>query len=187
MYDPAFHSPAWAQNAVIYQIFPDRFADGEPESNVRSGEFDYGGLKSISKQWGEPQSKWPQAMVEFYGGDLPGVAARFREATQRGPKLADPLKGQGDVLIRQGRRAEALGWGNLLCPSAYVARGAEAAGGATFGEIERLQVRWPDFQERVARFILDDPLRPLRDRLRARGWDLLLERNGGRIRGMAAG
>jgi hypothetical protein len=66
------------------------------------------------------------------------------------------------------RRAEALGWGNLLCPSAYVARGAEAAGGATFGEIERLQVRWPDFQERVARFILDDPLRPLRDRLRAR-------------------
>jgi GT2 family glycosyltransferase len=66
------------------------------------------------------------------------------------------------------RRAEALGWGNVLCPSAYVARGADADGGATFGEIERLQVRWPDFQERVARFILEDPLRPLRDRLRAR-------------------
>lgn len=66
------------------------------------------------------------------------------------------------------RRAEALGWGNLLCPSAFVARGAHADGGATFGEIERLQVRWPDFQERVARFILDDPLRPLRERIRAR-------------------
>jgi len=66
------------------------------------------------------------------------------------------------------RRAEALGWGNLLCPSVFVARGAEADGGATFGEIERLQVRWPDFQERVARFILEDPLRPLRERLRAR-------------------
>jgi GT2 family glycosyltransferase len=66
------------------------------------------------------------------------------------------------------RRAEALGWGNLLCPAVYVARGAQADGGATFGEIERLQVRWPDFQERVARFILEDPLRPLRDRLRAR-------------------
>jgi hypothetical protein len=36
------------------------------------------------------------------------------------------------------------------------------------GEIERLQMRWPDFQERVARFILEDPLRPLRERLRAR-------------------
>jgi GT2 family glycosyltransferase len=66
------------------------------------------------------------------------------------------------------RRAEAMGWRNLLCPSAYVARGAQADGGAGLGEIERLQARWPDFQERVARFILDDPLRPLRERLRAR-------------------
>jgi GT2 family glycosyltransferase len=66
------------------------------------------------------------------------------------------------------RRAEALGWHNLLCPSAYVARGADADGGAGLGEIERLQARWPDFQERVARFILQDPLRPLRERLRAR-------------------
>ena len=70
------------------------------------------------------------------------------------------------------RRAEALGWGNLLCPAAYVARGAEADGGATFGEIERLLVRWPDFQERVARFILEDPLRPLRERLRGRIMEL---------------
>jgi GT2 family glycosyltransferase len=66
------------------------------------------------------------------------------------------------------RRAEALGWDNLLCPATYVARGGDADGGATFGEIERLQVRWPDFQERIARFLLDDPLRPLRERLRAR-------------------
>ena len=64
------------------------------------------------------------------------------------------------------RRAEALGWLNLLCPSAYVA--AAPGGGATLGEIERLLVRWPDFQERVARFILEDSLRPMRDRLRAR-------------------
>ena len=70
------------------------------------------------------------------------------------------------------RRAEALGWGNLLCPAAYVARGADADAGASFGEIERLQVRWPDFQERVARFILEDPLRPLRERLRARIMEL---------------
>lgn len=66
------------------------------------------------------------------------------------------------------RRAEALGWRNLLCPAAYVGRGADADGGAALGEIERLQSRWPDFQERVARFILDDTLRPLRDRLRER-------------------
>jgi GT2 family glycosyltransferase len=64
------------------------------------------------------------------------------------------------------RRAQALGWHNLLCPSVYI--GAAPGGGATLGEIEALLVRWPDFQERVARFILEDTLRPLRERLRAR-------------------
>jgi GT2 family glycosyltransferase len=64
------------------------------------------------------------------------------------------------------RRAEALGWHNLLCPSAYVA--ATPGGGTTLGEMERLQSRWPDFQERVARFILEDPLRTARERIRAR-------------------
>jgi hypothetical protein len=61
-----------------------------------------------------------------------------------------------------------MGWKNLLCPSAYVARGPGADGGSTFGDIERLQARWPDFQERVARFILEDRLRAPRERLRAR-------------------
>jgi GT2 family glycosyltransferase len=72
------------------------------------------------------------------------------------------------------RRAEALGWGNLLCPSVYVARGAGADSGTTFGDIERLQARWPDFQERVARFILEDSLRGARERLRARMAELSL-------------
>lgn len=66
------------------------------------------------------------------------------------------------------RRAEGQGWRNLLCPGAYVASAVGADGGSGLGEIERLQARWPDFQERVARFILEDPLRPLRERLRAR-------------------
>lgn len=69
------------------------------------------------------------------------------------------------------RRAEGLGWRNLLCPSAYVASGAGGAvvgGGAGLGEMERLQSRWPDFQERVARFILEDRLRGPRERIRAR-------------------
>lgn len=68
-----YEAPLWVRDSVFYQIFPDRFADGDPESNVKEGEFDYGKLKSISKRWDEPQSKWPEAMVEFYGGDLPGV------------------------------------------------------------------------------------------------------------------
>jgi alpha-glucosidase len=72
-----YDASLWVRNSVFYQIFPDRFADGEPESNVQDGEFNYEGLKSKAKRWDEPQSKWPQAMVEYYGGDLPGVEQRI--------------------------------------------------------------------------------------------------------------
>ena len=79
-----YEAPVWVWNSVFYQIFPDRFADGDPANNVRDGEFDYRGLKSKAKRWGEPQSKWPQAMVEFYGGDLPGVEAHLDDLTDLG-------------------------------------------------------------------------------------------------------
>lgn len=67
-------------------------------------------------------------------------------------------------------RAAAMGWRNVLCDGAYVAH----AGNASFGplgqagggeNLRRLLARWPDYNERVARFILADPLRPLRERL----------------------
>lgn len=68
-----YDAPEWVRKSVFYQIFPDRFADGDPESNVRDGEFEYFGLKSRSRRWGDAQSNWPDSMVEFYGGDLCGV------------------------------------------------------------------------------------------------------------------
>lgn len=68
-----YAAPTWVRDSVFYQIFPDRFADGDPASNVRDGEYEYHGVPARARAWGEPQSSWPQAMVEFYGGDLPGV------------------------------------------------------------------------------------------------------------------
>ena len=41
VYDPAFTTPDWAQGAVAYQIFPDRFFNGDP-SNDPSPEADAG-------------------------------------------------------------------------------------------------------------------------------------------------
>ncbi|MBI5965993.1 MAG: maltodextrin glucosidase [Chloroflexi bacterium] len=77
-------SPSWLRDSVFYQIFPDRFADGEPASNVREGEFEYQGIKSRARNWGEAQSNWPEAMVEFYGGDLPGVEQHLDYLTDLG-------------------------------------------------------------------------------------------------------
>ena len=72
-----YAAPAWVRESVFYQIFPDRFADGDPDSNVRSGEYSYHGQTSIARRWGETQSGWPEAMVEFYGGDLEGIEQRL--------------------------------------------------------------------------------------------------------------
>jgi glycosidase len=35
---PGFSAPAWARNAVIYQIFPDRFRNGRSNNDARTGD-----------------------------------------------------------------------------------------------------------------------------------------------------
>lgn len=73
-----FQAPAWLKQAVFYQIFPDRFADGNPTNNVRDGEYDYAGFPSRARHWGEhPTTRSWAAMVEFYGGDIEGIIAHL--------------------------------------------------------------------------------------------------------------
>ncbi len=67
-------------------------------------------------------------------------------------------------------RAEAHGWRHVLCDDAYVVHLGHASfaatGHAPGGEnLRRLNARWPGYNERIARFILDDPLRTARARL----------------------
>jgi glycosidase len=40
-YVPGFTSPAWAKNAVIYQIFPDRFRNGRKDNDPVTGDVRY--------------------------------------------------------------------------------------------------------------------------------------------------
>ncbi len=69
-----YQAPAWVKEAVFYQIFPDRFADGDPSNNVRDGEYEYAGYAARARQWGTPPTTGTRAaMVEFYGGDLQGI------------------------------------------------------------------------------------------------------------------
>jgi hypothetical protein len=74
-----------------------------------------------------------------------------------------------DALIDFSLRAASMGWRNVLCDSAYIGMAAAATNKETIGgNFSRLLARWPDYHERVARFILTDPLRPLRSRLAER-------------------
>ena len=69
---PGFSTPAWAKGAVMYQIFVDRFCNGDPSNDVEDGEYVYIGDPVCKvKDWNE----FPAAMDirRFHGGDLQGV------------------------------------------------------------------------------------------------------------------
>lgn len=68
-----YAAPTWVRSSVFYQIFPDRFADGDPSSNVGDGEFEYRGAQAAARLWGEAPQEGRGSMVEFYGGDLQGI------------------------------------------------------------------------------------------------------------------
>ncbi|MBS6279530.1 MAG: glycoside hydrolase family 13 protein [Lachnospiraceae bacterium] len=73
---PGFSTPDWAKGAVMYQIFTDRFYNGDPSNDVEDREYYYiGDYSSRVKDW----NKYPAAMGvrEFYGGDLRGVIEKL--------------------------------------------------------------------------------------------------------------
>lgn len=69
---PGFFTPDWAKGAVMYQIYVDRFCNGDPSNDVLTNEYQYIGDKTVRV---EDWDKYPAAMGvrEFYGGDLQGV------------------------------------------------------------------------------------------------------------------
>ena len=69
---PGFSTPDWAKGAVMYQIFVDRFYNGDKTNDVEDAEYIYIGEPCTQvKEW----EKCPAFMGvrEFYGGDLQGV------------------------------------------------------------------------------------------------------------------
>lgn len=87
VYDPAFQTPDWVKNAVMYQIFPDRFRDGNPANNTPAGSFFYNETPTIVRS-NDPGGNWNSPICDprdagsdcpgvysqnFYGGDLQGI------------------------------------------------------------------------------------------------------------------
>lgn len=69
---PGFHVPEWAKGAVMYQIFIDRFCNGDPANDVVSDEYVYIGFPVMKvDDWEEGLSVLD--VDRFYGGDLQGI------------------------------------------------------------------------------------------------------------------
>ena len=69
---PGNRTPVWAKGAVMYQIYTDRFCNGDPSNDVLTNEYEYIGDKV---QHIDDWNQYPASMDvrAFYGGDLQGV------------------------------------------------------------------------------------------------------------------
>lgn len=97
VYQSGFETPDWMKDAVIYQIFPDRFFDGDSSNNLAQttarGAVDY---EYISDWYTLPENPEQEALLdeetykatgayygdgewsnEIYGGDLKGITERI--------------------------------------------------------------------------------------------------------------
>jgi glycosidase len=91
VFDPSFQPIPWMENAVIYQIFPDRFADGRKNNAASTTDPRYGYPTSALDQvttpsWTTPPEGGCASYVDpatpcttssrgrdYYGGDLKGI------------------------------------------------------------------------------------------------------------------
>jgi alpha-glucosidase len=89
---PDFHTPQWAKEAVYYQIFPDRFNDGDPSNDLAfrssspvlpvNGQCPRGSYVYIGRcafqhnSWDEAPEN-PGHGDDFFGGDLAGITEKI--------------------------------------------------------------------------------------------------------------
>lgn len=78
VYDEKYKTPEWFKDAIAYQIFPDRFYNGNED-----GSFLYEGDDIIPRKWGEqPYYKAEQfggdyKNNDFFGGNLKGIIKKL--------------------------------------------------------------------------------------------------------------
>jgi glycosidase len=91
VYDPDFDVPEWMQTGVVYQIFPDRFRDGDPTNNPAAERFFYNEAGGTIVRSNDVEADWNTAICDprssggclgdysnnFYGGDLAGITEKI--------------------------------------------------------------------------------------------------------------
>jgi alpha-glucosidase len=122
-YDPP---PAWARDAIVYQIFPDRFARSPAAAGRQLPDW------AIPCDWDTPViGRGPETPHQFYGGDLDGITGHLAHIEALGANTVyltpifparsnhrynasafdrvDPLLGGDEALHRLGDAVHAKG------------------------------------------------------------------------------
>ncbi len=73
-----FENPEWVLKSVFYQIFPDRFFNGNSENDVADNEYYFDGYPTKKNKWGTIPPEYNEGhCLDFYGGDLEGIMAKI--------------------------------------------------------------------------------------------------------------
>lgn len=73
-----YDAPLWVRDEVYYQIFPERFANGDESNDVQDDELTQKGYPSRKRQWGELPLPWKQSgSMDFFGGDVNGITQKL--------------------------------------------------------------------------------------------------------------
>jgi GT2 family glycosyltransferase len=167
-------TPGWLQQMSAHAGASPRSATLSPWSNGA-------GLCSFPRFADDnPTPDFPEAIAEAAaslgrepGPELPSVAGPCLFLRREAFRQLGGLDGRsfpGTAALEDfSRRAAAMGWSNQPCPSAFVVSLPSSAASEPLATgAGKLSARWPAWHDDVARFILADPMRPLRDRLQAR-------------------
>ena len=67
--------PEWVKNSVFYQIFPDRFYNGDKNNIIKDGTYKVNGFKTkLVEEWDSIPMPYEQGgCLDHYGGDLTGI------------------------------------------------------------------------------------------------------------------
>lgn len=72
---PGLESPSWVAGSVCYQIFPDRFCNGDPSIGAKAGEYEFDGGIVTTPSWTDVPKEYNESRcIDFYNGDLKGIA-----------------------------------------------------------------------------------------------------------------
>ncbi|MGH3679837.1 MAG: alpha-amylase family glycosyl hydrolase [Natronosporangium sp.] len=119
--------PAWTRDAVVYEIFPDRFARSPAAADRPRPDW------AVNCDWDTPVvGRGPEAPHQLYGGDLDGIATRLDHVDRLGANTVylrpffpagsnhrydaagfdrvDPLLGGDAALARLTAAVHARGW-----------------------------------------------------------------------------
>lgn len=85
VYSPEYRTPDWFRDSVVYQIFPDRFSNGNENGEPSDSRCDV-----IRRQWGDTPYYKPEQFGgeykanDFFGGNLKGITNKLTYLAELG-------------------------------------------------------------------------------------------------------